>query len=46
MIIMKAFEQNFGDEEMDRQQRDYEDSVIEEGNRNGWFICEEDIMED
>lgn len=41
MIMMKAFEQNFGDEEMERQQRDYEDSVIEKGNRNGWFEYEE-----
>lgn len=39
---MKAFEQNFGDEEMGRQQRDYEDSVIEKGYRNGWFYVEED----
>ena len=42
MVMMKAFEQNFGDEEMGRQQRDYEDSVIEEGNRNGWFCFDEE----
>lgn len=43
IVIMKAFEQNFGDKEMDRQQRDFEDDVIEEGNRNGWFIDESEV---
>lgn len=41
MVMMKAFEQNFGDEEMERHQRDFVDDVIEEGNKNGWFEYEE-----
>lgn len=40
MIIMKIFEQEFGEDEIARYQRDFEDDVIEEGNRNGWFISE------
>ena len=39
--MMKAFEQNFGDEEMERHQRDFVDDVVEEGNKNGWFEYEE-----
>ena len=46
MVMMKAFEQNFCEEEINRCQRDFEDDVIEEGNRNGWFVYEEDNMED
>lgn len=42
MIIMKIFEQEFGEDEIARCQRDFEDDVIEEGNRNGWFISEVD----
>ena len=42
MIIMKIFEQEFGEDEIARYQRDFEDDVIEEGNRNGWFISEVD----
>lgn len=46
MVIMKAFDQNFCEEEINRCQRDFENDVIEEGNRNGWFVYEEDNMED
>lgn len=43
MVMMKAFEQNFCEEEVIRCQKDFEDDVCEEGNRNGWFI---DIYEE
>ena len=46
MVMMKAFEQNFCEEEINRCQRDFEDDVMEEGSRNGWFVYEEDNMED
>jgi hypothetical protein len=46
MVMMKAFEQNFCEEEIIEYQHDFEDNVMEEGNKNGWFICEEDNMED
>lgn len=46
MVMMKAFEQNFCEEEIIEYQHDFEDNVMEDGNKNGWFICEEDNMED
>lgn len=46
MVMMKAFEKNFCEEEIMEYQHNFEDDVIEEGNKNGWFICEEDNMED
>ena len=46
MVMMKAFEQNFCEEGIIEYQHDFEDNVMEEGNKNGWFICEEDNMED
>lgn len=46
MVIMKAFEQNFCEEEKIEYQHNFEDDVIEEGNKNGWFIYEEYNMED
>ena len=46
MVMMKAFEQNFCEEEINRCQRDFEDDVMEEGSRNGWFVYEEYNMED
>lgn len=38
MVIMKAFEDNIGESEMARYQRDYEDEVIEELCNNDWEI--------
>ena len=38
MVMMKAFEQNFCEEEIIEYQRDFEDDVIEEGNKNGWYV--------
>ena len=43
MVMMKAFEQNFCEKEINRCQRDFEDDVTEEGNRNGWFVYESDV---
>lgn len=43
MVMMKAFEQNFCEEETNRCQRDFEEDVIEEGNRNGWFVYESEV---
>lgn len=41
MIIMKAFEENIGESEMERWQRDYEDEVIEELCNHDWEIDRE-----
>lgn len=41
MLIMKAFEENVGESEMERWQRDYEDEVIEELCNNDWEIDRE-----
>lgn len=43
MVMMKAFEEKIGEEELLRYQRDFEDDVVEEGNRNGWFIDESEV---
>ena len=43
MVMMKAFEQNFCEEEINRCQSDFENDVIEEGNRNGWFVYESEV---
>lgn len=42
MVIMKAIENNIGEEEMLRHQREFEDDVMETGNKNGWYMVEED----
>ena len=41
MLIMKAFEENVGESEMERWQRDYEDEVIEELCNHDWEIDRE-----
>lgn len=38
MIITKIFDEKMGIEEIARNQRDYEESVIETAKRNGWII--------
>ena len=43
MVMTKAFEQNFCEEEIIKYQHDFEDDVMEEGNKNGWFICESEV---
>lgn len=43
MVMMKAFEQNFCEEEIIEYQHDFEDDVIEEGNKNGWFIYDSEV---
>lgn len=42
MVIMKAIKNNIGEEEMLRHQREFEDDVMETGNKNGWYMVEED----
>lgn len=42
MVMMKAVEDNISEEEMVMYQRDFKDDVIEAGNRNGWYMDEED----
>lgn len=42
MVMMKAVEDNISEEEIVIYQRDFEDDVIEAGNRNGWYMDEED----
>lgn len=43
MVMMKAFEQNFCEEEIIEYQHDFEDDVMEEGNKNGWFVYESEV---
>lgn len=41
MVMMKAVEDNISEEEMLRHQREFEDDVMETGNKNGWYMVEE-----
>ena len=43
MVMMKAVEDNISEEEMAMHQKEFEDDVIEEGNRNGWFVYESEV---
>lgn len=38
LTIMYSFEKLYDDEERLEFQRDFEDDVIEEGNKNGWYV--------
>ena len=38
LMLMYSFEKLYDDEERLEFQRDFEDDVIEEGNKNGWYV--------
>ena len=42
IIIIKIFDEKMGTEEIARNQRDYEESVIETATRNGWIIYKDE----
>lgn len=42
LMLMYSFEKLYDDEERLQFQRDFEDDVIEEGNKNGWYVNYED----